>query len=565
MTSAVLRVVALAALLAVAAPVAAAPTVVIRTHADVALRSVRRLDDGQVAVRGVLTDRATSEGLGGQPVAVAVGGVTRAAITSPDGSFEVVLEAPPGPVDVNLRFSGSSGIDAVAIDAADVDPTKAPVDLTLTANVTPLGVQVTVNAASDGVRVTLPVTLHITPADADEPHKDVPATTGTPTMVKRADALGAGARRLTARFAGDAGHGAATATTVIQLASETRTELAFTDDDVAYDATVRARGKVVDADGSGLARVSVTLIGDDKRRLGSAVTGADGRFAIDVEADLLGTGRHGLYAAAETREAYLRPSQSDARFVTVGAPQPAPVAITIAAFAATALTALGFILARRRREQRVAAPEHAEATRVAEEPRGGLEHGRPGLVSTLRRASDHGFAGLVRDSARSRPIAGATVLLSLGGEARRTDSGPDGRFALEALPAGEWSARVLAPGHVAERFTVTIPHRGELRGVRIDLVPVREKVFSIYRSAALPLLPRPELWGIWSPRQIVDHVRTHRPPPALTALTALVEEVYFSARVSEEEIIATAEARAAAAVAERAGGIAAGGSRPATP
>ena len=100
---------------------------------------------------------------------------------------------------------------------------------------------------------------------------------------------------------------------------------------------------------------------------------------------------------------------------------------------------------------------------------------------------------------------------------------------IEKLDTGEWRAEVAAPGHVTEQFSVTIPHRGELRGVRVDLVPVRERVFQLYRRAAEPVLPEARLWGIWSPRQIVDHVRSKRPSPALADLTDFVEEVYFSA------------------------------------
>lgn len=534
----------------------AAPiTVSIRARAELTLHSVRRVDDGRVVVRGVLRDRVTGAGFPDQSVRVSAGAASATVLTGGDGIFSTFLDAPPGPVDVRLEFAGAGGIDAASVVSDDIDPSKAPVDLTMTAQATPLGALVTVTATADGLPLELPVTVRVTPADADEPHKDSRLVTGKPTAIKRADALGTGSRRFTARFDGDAGHGPATTSAIVVLGSDTRTELGFADASVPFDATVRARGRVTDPDGAPIAKVTVTLVTGDKRRLGSAVTGADGKYAIDVEADLLGAGRHALVASAETREAWLRPSQSPPAFLEVGAPRPAPVAITIAAFAATALTALGFIYARRRREQKVVAASERTEARVADEPRGGLEHGKASLVSTLRRASDHGFAGLVRDSVRGRPVAGATVLLALGAEARRTESADDGRFALEALTPGEWTARVAAPGHLAEKFTVSIPHRGELRGVRVDLVPVRERVFSIYRGAALPLLPRAELWGIWSPRQIVDHVRAHRPPPALSALTALVEEVYFSARISDEDLIPTAEARAAAAIAERAGGV----------
>jgi hypothetical protein len=100
---------------------------------------------------------------------------------------------------------------------------------------------------------------------------------------------------------------------------------------------------------------------------------------------------------------------------------------------------------------------------------------------------------------------------------------------------------------------VTVPHRGELRGVRIDLLPVREKVFAIYRGVAQPLLPRPELWGVWTPREIFDHVRRKRRAGALGALTDFVEETYFSPRTPEEAIIPSAEASARAARQELAG------------
>jgi hypothetical protein len=127
-----------------------------------------------------------------------------------------------------------------------------------------------------------------------------------------------------------------------------------------------------------------------------------------------------------------------------------------------------------------------------------------------------------------------------------------GSFAFEGLEAGEWHAEVSAPGHVSERFALSLPHRGELRGVRIDLVPVRERVFQLYRRAAEPVLPEARLWGIWSPRQIVDHVRAKRPSPALAELTDFVEEVYFSPRVTEEAAIELAEGRVTRALNERA-------------
>lgn len=178
--------------------------------------------------------------------------------------------------------------------------------------------------------------------------------------------------------------------------------------------------------------------------------------------------------------------------------------------------------------------------------------GKAGVMSTLRRPHDDTFSGAVRDAVRGRPVPGAVVRLLLGELEREARTGADGSFVLAGLVAGEWRAEVVAPGHVTERFGVTIPHRGELRGVRIDLVPVRERVFQLYRRAAEPVLPEPRLWGIWSPRQIVDHVRAKRPSPALAELTDFVEEIYFSPRLAAEAVLPQASERVERAVRERA-------------
>ncbi len=532
-------------------PAAAAPTITIKAHTEVRLRGVRRRDDAQVAVTGQLVDRATGTGVGGQIIVATIGGRTLALETAPDGTFEATVPVPAGsptPLDVALEFAGDGSYDPARLEERGVDATRAPVDLTITVAVTGDGAVVTVEATADGERALLPVTLRVSADDTDEPHRELPATTGQPLQLRRADVFGPGVKRLRARFAGDPGRSAATAETTVELTSATRIDLALAAGEVGFEDTIQARGRVVDEDGAGVPRAAVALTAGP-RRLGAVTTGDDGRWRIDVSAELLGAGRHTLQAVAETRERWRTPSRSAPATVTIGVPRPAPVALTLAAFAATALVAVGFVLARRRPWQRPAAP--APAAAVAPEPRGGLEPGRASLVSTLRRASDHGFAGQVRDAVRNRPLAGAEVLLSTPATVRHVTTDDQGNFVLEELAPAEWTARVAAPGHITEHFAVTIPHRGELRGARIDLVPVREKVFALYRRAALPHLPSPELWGIWSPRQIVDHVRARRPPEALADLTGFIEEAYFSARTPDEGILPTAESKVAAALAER--------------
>jgi hypothetical protein len=185
-----------------------------------------------------------------------------------------------------------------------------------------------------------------------------------------------------------------------------------------------------------------------------------------------------------------------------------------------------------------------------EAPAPGLKLARPGIMSTLRRPQDFGFSGRVRDLVRGVPVAGARLVLTLGDEQRlELEADAGGHFETE-LPPGAWRVEVTAFGYVTEVVTAAVPHRGELRGARLDLLPVRERVFAIYREVAAPLLPRAELWGVWTPREILDHMRRKRPAGALGALTELVEEAYFAERVPDETVIARTRDAVAAARAE---------------
>jgi hypothetical protein len=174
---------------------------------------------------------------------------------------------------VALAFPDGDGIDAARAEPATVDPSKATVDMTVSTSVTPQGVLVTVVTTSDGAPLAVPVTVRISPTDKDEPHKDVAMRSGQPTLIRRVDARRR--RRRSPRFAGDTGRGG-DHRGGHQLASDTTTSVEAPET-AAYDATICLRGRVLDADGAGVGKVTVTAASDDKRRLGSATTGADGK------------------------------------------------------------------------------------------------------------------------------------------------------------------------------------------------------------------------------------------------------------------------------------------------
>jgi len=554
--------VALALGLVPGAPAHAARTIDIKAQTQLVLERVRLVGDGQVEVSGALVDKLTGDGIADQTVTIRIGDSRGATTTTGrNGKFRAtVSDAPSGPQQIELEFDGDSLLERAEPFVTTTDPSRAQVALEVRAEEAPGGVHLTISATVDDRPAELPIRLMFGPPTGDL-KRLADTTTGKPFLLTRAMTGGPGTQRIRAAYAGDDSKQPATTEITLELGSATKTTIQLSSTSLAYEDDLVVTGAVTDEEGRPVPRAAVTLSTGD-RRLAQGATGADGTYRFEVEAEIFDDGRrrvggqYGVKVRAEPSSAAVRPSDSPPVILRIAAPQPVPVSYTIAAFLATALAAGGFFTARAkpwRRFRRPAPPAEAPAeSGNAEQTEGGLVVNRPGLVSTLRRPNDDGFSGVVRDTVRGRPVPDAVVRLLLGDVEREQRTSADGSFTLEKLAVGEWRAEVAAPGHITERFVVSIPHRGELRGVRIDLVPVRERVFQLYRRAAEPILPEPRLWGIWSPRQVVDHVRAQRPTPALAELTDFVEEVYFSARVADEVILPRASERVDLAIRERA-------------
>lgn len=543
------------------APAAAAPTIDIRGKTQLQLESVKLRDEGVAEVSGVLLDHLTGDGLGGQPVFITVQGFMVNATTQPDGHFRALVDVPIGPTKVELVFRGSALLDASKLETT-MDPSREQVQLSilvdsadeaLDGKAKSLGAKLTVVNTLDR-NVKLPVQLEVGNAIDPTLKKLAMIETGAPFVMTRQMAGGAGTKRVRATFAGDTTRQAATAEVTLELKAETRTSMKVSTTNLAYEDELEVTGTVTDEDGVPMPRVAVTLVSGD-RRLAQGATNEKGGYRFEVEGEIIGEGQFAVQVQSDIGIAYLKPSRSEPAIIKVAAPQPVPVSYTIAAFLATGIAAGGFFLARSKPWAKLRKAKQAAEIPANEGPAeimdGGLVTNKPSVISTLRRPQDDGFSGVVRDTVRSRPVPEAVVSLSLGEVERSVRTDEDGSFTIEKLGVGEWMAEVAAPGHVTERFKVSIPHRGELRGVRVDLVPVRERVFQLYRHAAEPVLPEPRLWGIWSPRQIVDHVRSKKRSPAMSDLTDFVEEVYFSPRLAAETLLPGAKERVERAIKER--------------
>ena len=571
------RLAALAGLLGAAAglhlaPAAAAPVVAIRARTDVVLEPIRR-EEGGIIVRGIVRERGSGAPVPYAEVNVILDGQPAGFTADEDGRFAAFFPTERGRQHrLAVQFEGNRQYDPAGLEIARLDVSKRPLTMTVSAPGEhqraggPLSIRVFTQDELSPASV--PVTIHVGPQDragtGAAPHV-IEARTGEDGSAAVAippEVLGGpGPVRIEARFGGSDVFDEARSHATVLVRSATTLALSLESGSIRFEGRVRGRGQLLDDRGTGISGATVALVVEDERgprSLDEALTGEDGRFELEAGASELGTGAHRVQAVFDPIERWLDPSRSEVARLVVEEKRPVPVGYSLAAFAATAASILVFVGLRtrpwRRWMERLRAgspgggPGAATEARGDAPPRTGLAPARPGLVSTLRRAHDHGFSGVVADAMTGRPLAGAAVVVRPTGEGERaiqTDAA--GRFELEDLPAGTLAAEVACPGYVTERFPLPVPHRGELREARVDLLPVRERIFTMYREAAEPLLPRPELWGVWTPRQIVDHVRELRPAGALSALTDYVEEKYFSIRVPGEEEIPLAEERVRAA------------------
>ena len=531
----------------------AAPVVKVRARTKIVMNPVRRSNVG-VQVSGRLVDVFNGDPVPVARVAVRMSGQVNTATTDPNGTFRTRFQLGDGRYDIEVEYDGDEYYTPAELILGNVDVSKR--SLTLTVSATEVAhsknnIEVQIRARSDVGGVDVPIDLYAGPGLADLEHVEQISTDpdgNASYSLPRAKLGRPGRKSLQVRFRGNLAFNPAQADAEFLLTTETAISFSANSESIAFEDSFKGSGQVVDITGAGIRGEPVSLV-VGSRRVGQALTDREGRFTVKAPGSAIGTGRFNVQAVFEPSKPWYRKSRSELFKVEVGEPEPVPVTYTLAAFGATALAMMAFIGLRNkpwepwlaRLKKRAPEDKNDQRQDGADEERQvshGLQLARPSLVSSLRRPHEIDFTGVVRDGTRLRPLGGAYVkLIHSEGDVRETYTESNGRFAFKGLDNGEWRVVARAHGYVSERFTLAIPHRGELRDAHVDLLPVRERIFAMYREVAQPLLPNRELWGVWTPRQIFDHVRSERPSSALADVTDFVEETYFSQRTPLESIL----------------------------
>lgn len=557
----------------------AAPVIQVRARTRVEIDRVFAATEGVAQVRGRLIDQLAGTGLTGLTVDLEIDGQEHLATTDGRGEFRASFEVGPGDHALRARFLGDEEYQASEIDyrfelgretplitIGQADEVEAGAPLVLTVVVTVAGEP-----------AVLPLFVAIGPAGGAlvEVARESTDVGGVAKLrVAPADLGPPGDKRVRVSFKGSEVLNPASAEQRLRIMSTTRlVEVVAPVGVVPYEGTMTLAGRLVDEGGRGIPGQTVIVRGGDERAAG-VLTDREGGFTARLKSSRFAAGPLTLQLEYPSTTPWRRGSKTPPITITIAEPRPVPIGYTLGAFAITALGVVGFGLGRTRPwrhliakwQARRRAPggndPSAKAPDAAAGAKTGLVLGRPSLIATLKRPADHGLTGTVRDAITAAPLAGAEVALIHGTDPPHTLLTDDaGHFEIDGLAAASWQVVVHHLGYVAERFTLTVPHRGEFRDTRIDLLPVREAVFQHYRRTIWSLLPGPEVWGVWTPREILDHVRRRRPERALAALTDFVEECYFSARVPDEDAVFGAQTLAQAVRAEQ--GLAPGGDGPA--
>lgn len=318
------------------------------------------------------------------------------------------------------------------------------------------------------------------------------------------------------------------------------------DDTVVATGSVKARGEPLAG-----ATIHIQAAG---RTQAVGKSGEKGRFRITVPLDGLPAKTLEVRARFVPSVAWRKTALSSNVELTVRPVAPLPEIFYLVPVLLTSLLVAALVALRKKPWQRwIKAVRRRRAAKVKE----GVKLGRPRIGGIFGRGSDR-VSGVVQDSLTSKPVSGASIAfgsldVNTGGELGPDGEGDDagrvegakgglkiltdelGRFGPIELAAGKHRLEITAPGYLPQRVEFSIPHRGQMEGIRARIVSVRQRVVEMYLDKVGVYVAWRRWRGVWTPKEILDylHRRWGEPINVADAITRLVEETVYSPRVPE--------------------------------
>lgn len=256
----------------------------------------------------------------------------------------------------------------------------------------------------------------------------------------------------------------------------------------------------------------------DKQHISTLITDEHGFASATLALDdaRLSVGKHRVHASFQSDIPGLLSSESPVQSIELVAPARPSSAWLIL----PVLASIAFVLWSARRKP--AHAKRAEITALAE------PEVRMGEEARGRSVTLHTISGRVEDVDTGNPLL-AAIELSTGEQLVHTlQTSAEGWFESGVLAAGEYQARVVAPGYAGISFTFTLPHHGACSNMQISARSLRVLALDTYGSFAARVLPDARVRGKTVRETLAAAVGGGKVTPMVTELAHTTETIAYA-------------------------------------
>lgn len=515
----------------------AEPTLRVRAQVTLELRVSGR--EPALRVEGSLTDDLGAR-LTNRPLQVTFRGAGAASLSAharnkqvrTDARGQFGLDAPCSGCSITVEFMADAYYEHASVSqvVASERPTLSldflePSELAVSLDQPSLNVVVRASGSLPVDRVTVELQNELArPIGSGETSAD--GVLRLPVDTKLLGPYGLG--EIVARVPANAEHAAARASKAILRTQQTSTELQAKLDarkrvlKVSLQLHAQSQPVAQRAVGVYLDKEHATTLITDERGYGLAELALDDAAEQVPWGRALAAGVHYVSASFQSDIPGLLSSESESVAFEIAAPaRPSSVWLLV-----PVLLSVAFVLWSARRK-----PTHAKRaeTTVSSGP-----EVRMGIETRGRSAPLYAISGRVDDVDSGQALL-AAIELSAGSELVHTvQTTPEGYFESEPLPAGDYQARVIAPGYATIEFALSLPHQGALSDIQIFARSLRVLALDTYGNFAARVLTDSRVRGRTVRETLTAAVGCGKASPSVTQLAQSTEAIAYARAIPYE-------------------------------